>query len=484
MADSTESPELSHEEEDPVEQLDTGEAELEDIIDEADEDTTASRRHVYQGGRQKPVEMDDDDEIDEEAREGLDLDMGEEEDGIGYHDDEDDDPRYHDGDVRNDESGFQGESYGNRNKDNEQILRVKTVESRNTDYHRLSHIDAAGKRDQENVDRRGDSEKEIAHGGVEHAKDEQTEDKAEENLGDLLARPPHGSEVFVGGITKDVTEDDLRELCSSCGEVFEIRLMKDKEKGDNKGFAFITFTDKESADKAIEMLSDKELKGRKLRFSVSQAKNKLFIGNVPKNWDREELHRNLSERAPGITSLELLMDPSNSERNRGFAFVEYHNHACAENARRKLSMPGYKLGTYSPTVNWADARGAIDSAITSQVKVVYVRNLPESATQEQIVKLFERHGEISKVVFPQSKPGQPKRDFGFIHYVERSSALKAVEKGEKYELEGRELEASLAKPQPEKRPSAMNPPYGSGILPQFYQSRSGYGNDNGSNDAA
>lgn len=70
------------------------------------------------------------------------------------------------------------------------------------------------------------------------------------------------------------------------------------------------------------------------------------------------------------------------------------------------------------------------------MKVVYVRNLPESATQEQVWKLFEPHGEISKVVLPQSKPGQAKRDFGFIHYVDRSSALRAVEKGEKYELDG------------------------------------------------
>lgn len=36
--------------------------------------------------------------------------------------------------------------------------------------------------------------------------------------------------------------------------------MKDKEKGDNKGFAFVTFTNKESAEKAIETLNEQELK--------------------------------------------------------------------------------------------------------------------------------------------------------------------------------------------------------------------------------
>lgn len=481
MADSAGSPGLSHEEEDQVEQVDIGEAELEDIIDDPDEDVAAGRGDLYQGGRRKPDEIDDEEDIEEEAQEGLDLDMVEEEDGMGYHDDDDDDTGYHDVDGRHGSIGYQHEPYVKRAKEDEHPHGGGKVDVNvNVAHHNFSHGIAEEVHQMEKTDKEKDAFKEstLVHDEMLHGQEkEQADEKGEESFGDPLARPPHGSEVFVGGITKDAIEDDLRELCSSCGDIFEIRLMKDKEKGDNKGFAFVTFMNKESAERAIETLNERELKGRKLRFSASQAKNKLFIGNVPKNWDREELQRNLLERAPGITNVELLVDPQNNDRNRGFAFVEYYNNACAENARRKLSMPGFKLGTNPPTINWADTRGSTDSAAMSQVKVVYVRNLPESATQEQVWKLFEPHGEISKVVLPQSKPGQAKRDFGFIHYVDRSSALRAVEKGEKYELDGRELEASLAKPPSEKRPGAMNAPFGAGILPQFYQSRAGYGYD-------
>jgi heterogeneous nuclear ribonucleoprotein R len=49
------------------------------------------------------------------------------------------------------------------------------------------------------------------------------------------------------------------------------------------------------------------MQGRKLRFVPSQAKNKLFIGNVPKNWSKDEFQKVLLERGPGITNLELLM---------------------------------------------------------------------------------------------------------------------------------------------------------------------------------
>lgn len=87
-------------------------------------------------------------------------------------------------------------------------------------------------------------------------------------------------------------------------------------------------------------------------------------------------------------------------------------------------------------VSWSIRKLMVVPVLLLQVKVVYVRNLPDSATEEQLQKLFERHGEVTKVVLPSSKPGQAKRDFGFVHFTDRAHALKAIEKTEVYELEG------------------------------------------------
>lgn len=70
-----------------------------------------------------------------------------------------------------------------------------------------------------------------------------------------------------------------------------------------------------------------------------------------------------------------------------------------------------------------------------QVKALYVKNIPENTQTEQLKELFQRHGEVTKVVMPPAKAGG-KRDFGFIHYADRSSALKAVKETEKYEING------------------------------------------------
>lgn len=42
---------------------------------------------------------------------------------------------------------------------------------------------------------------------------------------ELLALPPHGSEVFIGGLPRDACEDDLRELCEPMGDILEVRVL-------------------------------------------------------------------------------------------------------------------------------------------------------------------------------------------------------------------------------------------------------------------
>ncbi|XWS35947.1 hypothetical protein CRYUN_Cryun20dG0040400 [Craigia yunnanensis] len=58
----------------------------------------------------------------------------------------------------------------------------------------------------------------------------------------------------------------------------------------------------------------------------------------------------------------------------------------------------------------------------ASVKALYVKNVPDNTSTQKLKEVFQRHGELTKVVMPPGKAG--KRDFGFIHYAERSSASK------------------------------------------------------------
>ncbi|KAL3622318.1 nuclear ribonucleoprotein Q [Castilleja foliolosa] len=316
-----------------------------------------------------------------------------------------------------------------------------------------------------------DDEKEQSPGAdgndirVDHVEDEEEnsvsiKDEEKDRQVELIDLPPRGSEVFVGGLTRDISEDDLRELCEPFGEIFEIRVMKNRDTGESKGFAFVAFRTKDVAQKAIEELHNKEFKGRTLRCSLSETKYRLFIGNVPKAWSDDDFKKIIDTTGPGAEIIELIKDPQNPSLNRGFAFVEYYNNACAEYSRQKMTAASFKLDGKTPTITWADPKITADhsAAAAAQVKALYVKNIPENTTTEQLKEQFQIHGEVTKVVMPPAKSGG-KRDFGFVHYAERSSALKAVKDTEKYEINGHMLEVVLAKPQTEKKFDTANPLY-------------------------
>ena len=61
---------------------------------------------------------------------------------------------------------------------------------------------------------------------IETAEDEEKSpspiDEEREEYSRLLSLPPHGSEVFIGGLPRDVGEEDLRDLCEPIGDIFEV----------------------------------------------------------------------------------------------------------------------------------------------------------------------------------------------------------------------------------------------------------------------
>ncbi|KAL9676945.1 hypothetical protein QQ045_005167 [Rhodiola kirilowii] len=279
----------------------------------------------------------------------------------------------------------------------------------------------------------------------------------------LLAYPPHGCEVFIAGLPKNVSEVDLDQLCESIGEIFEVRVVKNKGTCEAKGCAFVSFTKKEDAKKAVEHLHNQAFMGKTLRCSLSESKYRLFIGNIPNSLTQNDFRKVIEEIGPGSELIDLVKDPQKPGCNRGFGFVEYYNSACAEYAKEKMSSTDFQIEGTNLSVSWADTKSKQDNSALAQVKALYVKNIPDDITIEQLKELFQRHGEVTKVVMPPPKSGDSnKRNFGFVHYSERSSALKAVTDSETYEIKGKLLEVNLAKPQSDKKPNGQVL-YGSGL---------------------
>jgi len=70
--------------------------------------------------------------------------------------------------------------------------------------------------------------------------------------------------IYVGNLSRDVTEEDLREAFQASGHVDEVSIVKDRSNNISKGFAFVEMPEKAEAEAAIANLHGKELKGRSM----------------------------------------------------------------------------------------------------------------------------------------------------------------------------------------------------------------------------
>lgn len=256
--------------------------------------------------------------------------------------------------------------------------------------------------------------------------------------------PGPGCEVFCGKIPKELYEDELIPLFEKCGEVWDLRLMMDPFTGLNRGYAFVTFTSRSGADEAVATLNDYEIqRGKKLGVTISYNNHRLFVGNIPKNRERNELKEEFAKHAPGLVDVIIYSSPDDKKKNRGFCFLEYESHKAASLAKRRLSSGRLKVWGCEIIVDWADPQEEPDDDTMSKVKVLYVRNLTQLTTEEMIKEAFEHYGTVERV--------KKIKDYAFVHYDERDDAVKAMNSLQGTDLGGACMEISLAKPPSDKK---------------------------------
>lgn len=78
--------------------------------------------------------------------------------------------------------------------------------------------------------------------------------------------------IYAGNLSYTTTEETLKDIFSSFGEIVAVNLIIDKDTQQSKGFGFIEFADDNAAEKAIAAQNGKELDGRKIRVSMAEEK--------------------------------------------------------------------------------------------------------------------------------------------------------------------------------------------------------------------
>ncbi|CAI9769380.1 unnamed protein product [Fraxinus pennsylvanica] len=243
-------------------------------------------------------------------------------------------------------------------------------------------------------------------------------------------------EIFVGGLDKDATEDDLRKVFSEVGEVTEARLMMNPQTKKNKGFAFLRFATAEQARRACSELKNPVIHGKQCGITPSQDSDTLFLGNICKTWTKEALKEKLNHYGvENIDDLTLIEDANNQGMNRGFAFLEFSSRSDAMIAFKRLQKRDVMFGVDRPAkVSFADSFIDPGDEIMAQVKTVFVDGLLASWDEDHIRKLLKKYGTIEKVELARNMPSARRKDFGFVTFDTHDAAVNCAKRINNEEL--------------------------------------------------
>ena len=79
--------------------------------------------------------------------------------------------------------------------------------------------------------------------------------------------------IYVGNLSRDVSEEDLRQAFEAFGQIATVAVIKDKFSGESRGFGFVEMPSKDEAQSAIDGLNGKELKGQSLNVNEARPRS-------------------------------------------------------------------------------------------------------------------------------------------------------------------------------------------------------------------
>ncbi|KAF5400619.1 ELAV/HuD family splicing factor [Paragonimus heterotremus] len=181
--------------------------------------------------------------------------------------------------------------------------------------------------------------------------------------------------LIINYLPPNMSQEEVRALFSSIGEVESCKLVREKTSGESLGYAFVKFYDPQDAGKAIKTLNGLRLQNKTVKVSLARPSSEaikganLYICGLPRKMTQSELEKLFSTCGHIITA-RILYD-TKTGLSRGVAFIRYDQRTEAEVAIRKLN--GYfPSGASEPiTVKFANSPS---SNRTDNVNLCYMKS--------------------------------------------------------------------------------------------------------------
>ena len=277
---------------------------------------------------------------------------------------------------------------------------------------------------------------------------------------DNSVRYNNTANIFVKGISTNVTPREVYEVFMEFGEIISSKLCDD-EYGNSLGYGYINYYHIDSAERAIRELNGKEKWGKVLEVGHFQKRNErlqsyidnnaLYVKCFPSTYTEEDIKKLFNQY--GTISYAKVETDLN---NRKFALVVF---TSSESAIKAKELNGKKLDNseealYVDLLQKKTDRKRILSTKIREINSklnqdfkncnLHVKNLPLEITDDQMKEIFSKYGEVKSTkiakfilvtkVNGEFKESEQPSGFGFVCYTSEEGAKKAMN-----ELNGKHL---------------------------------------------
>ncbi|KAB1208507.1 Polyadenylate-binding protein 2 [Morella rubra] len=236
--------------------------------------------------------------------------------------------------------------------------------------------------------------------------------------------------LYVGDLDQSVTDSQLYDLFNQLGQVVSVRVCRDLSTRRSLGYGYVNYSNPQDAARALDVLNFTPLNGKPIRIMYSHrdpsirksGAGNIFIKNLDKAIDHKALHDTFSAFG-NILSCKVATDSYG--QSKGYGFVQFDTEEAAQKAIEKLNgmLLNDKQVFVGPFLRKQERESAIDK---SKFNNVFVKNLSELTSEEDLNRMFGEFGPITSVVVMRDADGKS-RCFGFINFESADDAAKAVE---------------------------------------------------------
>ncbi|XP_018914695.1 ELAV-like protein 3 isoform X10 [Bemisia tabaci] len=174
--------------------------------------------------------------------------------------------------------------------------------------------------------------------------------------------------LIVNYLPQTMTQEEIRSLFSSIGEVESCKLIRDKMTGQSLGYGFVNYHRPDDADKAINTLNGLRLQNKTIKVSYARPSSEaikganLYVSGLPKNMAQQDLENLFSPYGRIITS-RILCD-NMTGLSKGVGFIRFDQRIEAERAIQELNGTTPKNCTEPITVKFANNPSSSNKALT------------------------------------------------------------------------------------------------------------------------